>query len=47
MDSAFAEYLGTQLIIMLVVALIIGAALGVGLWEGIPWLWHHVSINIY
>lgn len=44
-DLAYA--VGLQMLAVVVVVFVAGVALGIGLWEGIPWLYHHISINLH
>ena len=45
--NGFGEALAGALIFVLVIALVVGAALGVGCVYGFGWIAHHVSLSVH
>lgn len=44
--SDFGRALGSYFLLVIIVATIVGGVVGIGVYEGAKWCWHHVHVTV-
>lgn len=45
--NSIAQAYGMMVLTAIIIAFAVGGVVAIGLWEGIPWIYHHVSFNFH